>query len=139
MKVLIYGAGAIGSAIGAALSQQHDVTLIARTEHVRAVNQRGLHVQGMSMPIYWPRAAEGAVGIEAQDLIFITTKAYDTERASNDLLQIAGRETTIVSLQNGLGNEETIRKKFGDRAVIGITYMGVTLEGPGEDQGGGPW
>ena len=90
------------------------------------------------MPIYWPRAAEDIVGIEAQDVIFITTKAYDTERASNDISQIVGPRTTIVSLQNGLGNKETIREKFGDRAVIGITYMGVTLEGPGKIRVAGP-
>src|SRR5438445_9397881 len=130
VELLVFGAGAIGSFFGALLSQRHDVTLIGRAEHVSAIKSRGLRVRGKTAIIAKPRAAIRVSRTARPDFVFVTTKSYDTANAMLALRPFADR-AIFVTLQNGLGNAETIAKT-ARRVVAGTTAHGVTFEGPGE-------
>ena len=127
--MLVFGAGAIGSLIGGLLSIENDVTLVARKAHADVVNRRGLRIAGTTTRLAHPTATT-EVPTDAPDVIFVATKAYDTASAV-DALRAFWRRSTFVTLQNGLGNAETLAAK-AERVVAGATSHGVTFAGPGE-------
>lgn len=115
MKILIMGAGAIGSVFGGFLSDSQDVTLIGREAHISAVRKRGLEISGI-----WGEhifkglkaftSADECKKYSPYDLVLITTKSYDTENAAMQTLPLIGKDSIVVSVQNGIGNEETIAR-----------------------------
>ncbi len=137
MEILIFGAGAMGSFFGGLLSRRHEVTLIGRPEHVAAIRAHGLRISGKTAMIAKPHAATRIARDSKPELVFVTTKAYDTANAMRALRPFATR-STFVTLQNGFGNAEAIAK-VASRVVAGTTAQGVTLLGPGEirDAGAG--
>jgi len=120
----------MGSFFGGLLSRHHDVLLIGRAEHVEAIRAHGLRISGKTSLIARPAAATIVPESARPDMIFVTTKAYDTANAMLALQRFADR-ATFVTLQNGLGNAETIAKT-ARRVVAGTTTIGVTFIGPGE-------
>ena len=130
VEILVFGAGAVGSFFGGLLSRGNDVTLIGRQDHVDAIRAHGLRISGKTAMIAKPHAATRVPRGAKPEFIFITTKAYDTGSAMSSLHPFADR-ATFVTLQNGLGNAETIAKT-GRRVVAGTTANGVTFLGPGE-------
>ena len=129
VKVLVFGAGAIGSWLGGVLSMKNDVTLVARPAHAEAIRRDGLRITGRTTLVARP-AAVTEVPREPPDLVFVTTKAYDTA-AAIDALRAFQRRSTFVTLQNGLGNAELLAAK-ADHVVAGTTTHGVTFVKPGE-------
>ncbi|HVL47412.1 MAG TPA: 2-dehydropantoate 2-reductase [Candidatus Thermoplasmatota archaeon] len=133
MRVVILGAGAMGSFFGALLARDHDVTLVARPDHARAVREGGLTVSGRTTFAARPKAVEAVADVEGHaDLVLVAVKAYDTRAAADVLKPIVGRDTLIATLQNGLGNVETLLDRFAaKRVVAGATSHGVTFVEPG--------
>lgn len=131
MKVLVFGAGALGSVFGGLLSTRHEVTLVGRKDHVDAVRRDGLHLSGLNEGAYGPAACLTTEGLEVQDLVLITVKAYDTRTAVREVASVVGEGTLVASLQNGLGNSKILEQAFGTRAVIGVPFLGATHLGPG--------
>ena len=120
----------MGSFFGGVLSRRHEVTLIGKAEHVAAIRSHGLRISGKTAILAKPRAATRVPKSAKPDLVFVTTKAYDTANAMLALRVFAER-AMFVTLQNGLGNAETIAKS-ARRVVAGTTAHGVTFVGPGE-------
>lgn len=132
MKIVIFGAGAIGGLLGAHLAGNNDVTLVCRKEFAAAVNRDGLRVTGLSDIRVRPKAVTSARGLEPPDMLFITVKAYDTRAAAAEVRHIAGAGTMIVSLQNGLGNLEAIAEALPHAKVVaGVTSHGALVTEPG--------
>ena len=132
MKVVIFGAGAIGGLFGAHLAQSHDVTSICRERHALAINSNGLRITGLSDIHVHPKAVSSLENLEAPDILILTVKAYDTEQAIKDAKPLIGPETKIVSLQNGLGNLESIASVLPNSTIIGgVTSHGAILQEPG--------
>ena len=129
MRALVFGAGAIGSLLGGLLSIENEVTIVGRSSHVNAVNRQGLRMTGLTQRIAWPTATT-VVPTGDFDIVFVTTKAYDTANAV-DALRSLWRQSTFVTLQNGLGNAERIAE-HADRVLAGTTSHGVTFVAPGE-------
>src|SRR5438309_9069175 len=130
VEILVFGAGAMGSFIGGMLSRRHNVVLIGRSEHVDAIRAHGLRIMGKTSVIAKPDASTTVPPNAKPDLVFVTTKAYDTPDAMLALQRLADR-STFVTLQNGLGNADTIAKT-ARRVVAGTTAIGVTYVGPGD-------
>jgi 2-dehydropantoate 2-reductase len=105
------------------------VTILGRKPHVDAVNRKGLHIEGHTHLIAWPTAVTDVPDADF-DVVFVTTKAYDTANAVGTLRPF-WRRSTFVTLQNGLGNAETIAAA-ADRVLAGTTSHGVTFSAPGE-------
>lgn len=131
MRICIYGAGSLGSALGGILAEKNEVVLVGRREHVRAVQKRGLKIVGDINRTIRLEARESLVGLTPPELLVITTKAYDTSGAVRALRGWASDEMVVLTLQNGLGNLEQIRAWKGDMAFGGTTTMGAALNGPG--------
>ncbi|MCX5867489.1 MAG: 2-dehydropantoate 2-reductase, partial [Proteobacteria bacterium] len=81
-RVLIAGAGAIGSVIGGLLREQgEDITLLGRPDHMRAIGKNGLRIEGIwgeHLVTGFRLAADYRELSEEFDLIFLTVKSYDT-------------------------------------------------------------
>ncbi|MEA3560081.1 MAG: 2-dehydropantoate 2-reductase [Candidatus Thermoplasmatota archaeon] len=136
MKILVIGAGALGSLVGGILSTEHDVTIIGRSEQVWVLKKKGLRIEGLTVGEYKIKAFTYVPTDEIYDLIIICVKAYNTEMTLTPLTPLLEKGTRILSLQNGLDNEERILKYIKERnipseVIGGITCHGVTYKGPG--------
>ncbi|ASJ16976.1 2-dehydropantoate 2-reductase [Thermococcus chitonophagus] len=129
MKIYVLGAGAIGSLFGGLLAEAgEDVILIGREPHVGAIKKKGLIIRGIVDTTVHVEAMT-SVPRDRPDLIILSTKAYSTEEALKSAGEIV-KGTWVLSIQNGIGNEERIIK-FGGRAIGGITTNGVVMSEPG--------
>src|SRR2546425_10005755 len=135
VEILVFGAGAMGSFIGGLLSRRRKVVLIGRSEHVDAIRAHGLRITGKTSMIAKPDVSTTVPQNALPDLVFVTTKAYDTANAMLALQRLADR-SPFVTLQNGLGNAETIAKT-ARRGVAGTTAIDATYVGPGENRHAG--
>jgi 2-dehydropantoate 2-reductase len=142
MRVLVIGAGAVGSFIGARLGLAgHDVWLVGRHGLAEAVRDRGLTLVEPEGPARNTRATAVASVADAFadgasfDLALLTVKAYDTSQAIAELRAAAGAPSLILTLQNGVGNEEALAAAFGPEHVLsGAIDTPVSVPRPGEVQ-----
>jgi 2-dehydropantoate 2-reductase len=140
LKIAILGAGALGCAIGATLTEGgHETWLLARSAaHVEAMRRKGLQVDDadgsrrvMVRATMW--AAEASVA----DLVIVLVKSFHTEAAMRGAPELVGPDTLVLSLQNGLGHEDVLADIVGREQVLaGKTYVGGVLRGPGHIQSG---
>ena len=133
MKIVMLGAGALGSTIGGTLAMGgNDVHFVdMRQEHVDLINKDGLHMTNEKEDWYVRvDARTTADTIGEADLVIVLVKSFATKQAVEQLKQtnVIGKNTLVMSLQNGLGNEETIASVIGSENVIsGKTYVGGRL------------
>jgi 2-dehydropantoate 2-reductase len=136
MKIHILGAGSLGCAIGGTLaSAGSEVTLITRSrEHVDAINSRGLVLRDAdgNDRLIKVAAATDARGLSPADLVIVLVKSFHTEAAIEGYKRAVGKNTIVMSLQNGLGHEEVLAKAVGrERLLAGKTYVGGVFLAPG--------
>jgi 2-dehydropantoate 2-reductase len=135
LKIYVLGAGALGSAIGAALNEGGaDVTLISRSRaHVDAINSSGLTVIGpQGERRVQVKATTDCVTKDSADLLIVLVKSFDTRAAIDAARPIIAEHTSVLSLQNGLGHEEILAEAVGRQHVLaGKTYVGGVLVAPG--------
>ena len=133
MEIFVLGAGAIGSLYGAKLAAGNDVTIVGRPDHVRAINENGLRIEGLESQTVRVRAATHIERISSDALILLTTKVASTAGALEPVGSLVRNDTTIVALQNGLNSDEIARAAVQERGVVlrGITQFGAIFEGPG--------
>lgn len=131
--VIVLGAGAIGSYYGALLSTKVDVLLIGRRDHVDAINDGGLVVSGSLEGRFRIRASTELMDIPPDSLILLTTKAHDSEAVIKGVRRILKLDSTILVLQNGLGNEALVSALVGPgvEVVRGLASSGVEFLVPG--------
>jgi 2-dehydropantoate 2-reductase len=132
MRVGIVGAGALGTLFGHRLAAGNDVLLLEqRPDVVDAVRRDGLRVDGESRPA---RATGEPRELFDVQVLFVFVRATDTLRALRPFAAQLSPATAIVSLQNGLGNEEAIKTSLGSTIplVIGATTESALTVAPGE-------
>jgi 2-dehydropantoate 2-reductase len=129
MKIVVLGAGAVGLTVAAKVSRVADVHAVARRRHVDAVRKRGFLMTGIwGEGAYRFSCSEDLPGEwQDADFVLITAKSIDTEAICRQFADvIRGRE--VVSLQNGIGNEEII-SQFTDRVIGGMIITGFEWQG----------
>ena len=135
MHVVIIGAGSLGSAIGGVLSLAgHDVVLVTRNRaHVDAIRRDGLRLDdGEIVHLAHPVADTEYRHHVIADLAIVLVKSFDTADAVRAALPVIDETTTVLTLQNGVGCEETIAEIVGaDRVVVGRTFVGGRIVEPG--------
>jgi 2-dehydropantoate 2-reductase len=125
MKFTIIGAGAIGGLAGAYMSRAgHDVVLVDRwAEHVAALNAHGLAIDGVRGALCLPvRAMTPDQLQEPLGTVLIATKSQHTLDAVRQILPLLGKDSTIVSFQNGF-NEPDIQALLSEAALPGATMV----------------
>ncbi|MGH2973108.1 MAG: ketopantoate reductase family protein [Gaiellaceae bacterium] len=126
MKVVVAGAGTIGSLFAAHLARVADVgVLTRREEHARALNDRGLRVSGRSDFTARVRAATDPADLGEADLVVVACKGGDLEPLAAGLHgQFAG--ATVMTTQNGLGVEEIVAADGAWPLLSSVTFMSGT-------------
>jgi 2-dehydropantoate 2-reductase len=126
-RILVAGCGAIGSVFGCLLREAgHTVTLLGRESHLKAIRTGGLRLDGIWGDHYadgFELATQTTELSGVYDLVLISVKAYDTESMARDIYTVIDRDGLVVSLQNGLGNIETLAKIFGAERSLGANVL----------------
>ena len=133
--ILIMGAGAVGGFYGSRLAEAgHDVNLVARGEHLRALQNDGLRVDSVFGNFHQklPSSSDPTAFEPHPDYIFFAVKSFDTADTIDQIRPIVGPETQILALQNGIENYDLLVEAFGKSRVI-RAYCRVNSEmiGPG--------
>jgi 2-dehydropantoate 2-reductase len=134
--ILIAGAGAIGSIIGGMLHDAgRDVTILGRRAHMDAIARRGLKISGLfgDRTVAGMKLADDPARLAGRfGLILCAVKSYDTESIADALADRLAGDGVIVSMQNGLGNIESLIERFGRRSVLGARVIfGAEMPSPG--------
>ncbi|MCX5749457.1 MAG: ketopantoate reductase family protein [Candidatus Saganbacteria bacterium] len=140
MKFLVYGAGSIGCVFGGFLAKAgEEVVLLGRPGHIEIMKAKGLDITG----IWGDHHVPGILGYTNSadlkedhantfDLVLLTVKSYDTVAAMADIRNIASENTYVLSLQNGIGNVESIAKIIGPEMTLGgRVIFGAEFVAPG--------
>jgi 2-dehydropantoate 2-reductase len=132
-KIVVMGAGAVGCYFGGMLSRAgHDVTLIARPEHVSAIHAQGLHMDCLTFQAF---VAVGATteleAIKHADLILFCVKSPDTLATIELIKPHLKPDAIVLSLQNGVDNCERIRSVVDNPVFPAVVYVATMMAGPG--------
>jgi len=133
MNILIFGAGAIGSLFGALLSKRNNVLLIGRKSHINVIKKNGLEIKGLTNFNFKINAVSSVDNVPfTPDLLILTVKSFDTKTAIKQAKEILNKDTTVLSLQNGLDNIEKISEIVESKKIIaGTTTHGAFFSKPG--------
>jgi len=131
MKIVIVGPGAMGLLLAAFLSKSKEEIWLLDKDKSRAdlINQNGISVEGISGN--WQAKVKTTVDtqdIGPSDLVIICVKSYDTRNALMHAKDIIVENTSVITLQNGIGNIEIASEIVGaDKVIGGVTNLGATL------------
>jgi 2-dehydropantoate 2-reductase len=134
--VLVAGAGALGSVFGGFLRRAGlPVTLLGRSPHVDVIARDGLRIDGI-----WGKHRVDGFDVATEvgqldgpfNLVLLPVKSYDTEKVARAVLPFLAEEGFLLSLQNGLGNVETLASVAGPQRALGARVIfGAILPDPG--------
>jgi 2-dehydropantoate 2-reductase len=122
MRIAVFGAGAVGGYFGGRLSQAgEDVVLIARGDHLEAMQTRGLRVDSIEGDfIVDPvQATDEPHDVGVVDAILVTVKAWQVPQAAEAMRPMVGPETFVVPLENGVEAPSRLADVLGKRHVLG--------------------
>lgn len=135
MRIAVIGAGGTGGYFGGLLARAgHDVTFIARGAQLEALQTRGLTLESrlagtFTKPV---QATDDPGEIGPVDLILFCVKTYGTDAAAESVRPLIRPDTMLVSLQNGIDNEERIARATGHSSGIGAAaYVVSAIRAPG--------
>ena len=135
MRIAVVGAGGTGGYFGGLLARAgDDVTFIARGAHLETLRARGLTLESslagtFTVPV---QATDDPRGVGPVDLILFCVKTYDTDAAAASVRPLIQPETTLLSLQNGVDNEERIARLSGHPSGLGaVAYVVSAIKSPG--------
>lgn len=135
MRFAIVGTGGVGGYFGGLLAHAgHDVTFIARGDHLRAIRQEGLRVLSAHGDFYVrpAQATDDGTGVGPVDWVIFTVKTYQAGPAMEAMRPLVGPDTSILTLQNGVETPESLASHYGqDRVVPGAVWVVSAVEAPG--------
>lgn len=142
MRILVMGSGGVGGYYGALLHNAgHEVTFVARGKHLDEIRKNGLKINSVNSGNFTirPPAVDRPDGSSKADLILFCVKGYDNPTAIPIIAPVVGADTTILTIQNGIGSGDQLSDKF-DRVnvLVGVTYISAAVSRPGTiDEFGG--
>jgi 2-dehydropantoate 2-reductase len=133
MKICIVGCGAVGGYYGAMLSRAgQEVRLLLRSDY-DIVRRSGVHIQSPSGNfVVHPHCADAPEQIGPCQVVFIALKTTANAEFARLLPPLVGPRTAIVTLQNGLGNEEQLARIFPAEQILGgLCFVCLNRVSPG--------
>lgn len=135
MRIAVIGAGGVGGYFGGRLAAGGaDVTFVARGAHAKAIRNDGLRIASPlgNAQIKPAHVVDDIAGINAADLAIVAVKLWDTEAVAAALRPLAEKGSAVVSLQNGVGKDEVLRKYLPPSSIIGgVAYIASVIAEPG--------
>ena len=133
MKVCVVGAGAIGGYMAVRIAEVgHDVSVIARGPHLKAIREKGLKLVEAEQEVVATNlvATDVIRDLEPQDLVLLALKAHQIEAVVDDLQALFGPETVMVTLQNGIPwwYFQKLDSPYADRVVRTVDPNGVLFD-----------
>jgi 2-dehydropantoate 2-reductase len=131
--IVIVGTGALATLIAARLARLTAITMLGSwTEAIAAINQNGIEVEGEPGRVQVTATTDPAECVGATYAI-VLVKAWQTARAAQQIKSFLAPKGLALTLQNGLGNFETLVAELGEaRVALGTTTQGANLLGPGQ-------
>jgi 2-dehydropantoate 2-reductase len=135
MKFVIMGTGGVGGFFGGKLAKGGaNVWFVARGAHLDAMRSSGLHIDSTEGSIVIPpgKMTDNFAEIGFADVVLFCVKSYDTESSAKQLSSILTKDSVIISLQNGVENEEKIEQIIRNGKVYGgVAFIYSTITAPG--------
>ncbi len=135
MRVAIFGTGGAGGYFGAKLARAgHDVTFIARGEHLRAIRTSGLRLEtpGGDVLIQPAQATDDPSQVGTVDAVLVGVKTWQLREAAEAMLPMIGPQTFVVPLQNGVEAAAQLAEVLGpERVLEGLCGTVSRVVGPG--------
>jgi len=134
MKIGVAGAGAVGSIFGGFLSNAgNEVTFLARGTHFQAMKESGLTLESTKGTYKISEKFTDIVsGLSDVDVVLFCFKSNDTQQMALELKRVIKSEAVIVTLQNGVDNEEILSTVFGkERIISAASYVQALVSSPG--------
>ncbi len=133
MRVLIFGAGGVGGYLGAKLSQVTDVEFVARGKHLKAIQRDGLRlIDNKSESIFRVKAIDSNSLSGIYDLVLITVKTTDLDRAIESISNHIAKESLIIPVMNGVDNAKRVQSKIESAKVLnGCIYIISNIKSAG--------
>src|SRR4051794_22441307 len=134
-RVAVMGAGAVGCYYGAMLARAgRTVTLIARPQHVQAIERSGLRLQtATSDEVIRLGASTEPTALRGAELVLFSVKSSDTESAGRAMAPYLERGAAIVTLQNGVDNAERLAATLGREVIPACVYAAVEMAARSEE------
>jgi 2-dehydropantoate 2-reductase len=145
MKIAVFGAGGVGGYFGGRLAEAgHEVTLIARGEHLNAIRRDGLRVESVAgdFAVRPARAVADPSEAGPSEAVLVAVKAWQVPDVARLLPPLLDTETFVVPLENGVEAPGQIAAEIGGRRVVpGLCKLVSSLAGPGRIRHAGvePW
>jgi 2-dehydropantoate 2-reductase len=135
MRIIVIGSGGTGGYFGAKLARAgEDVIFVARGAHLHAMREKGLTVRS-AIDGEWNMkvtAVDTLVGAAPADIMLFCVKSCDTEAAAELAKPAVGEHTGVLSLQNGMDNEDKLARILGmDHVIGGVSYVFANIAEPG--------
>jgi 2-dehydropantoate 2-reductase len=135
MKIAIIGSGGVGGYFGARLAAAgNDVTFVARGAHLAAMKENGLKVLSALGDLHLPKVqcTDDTATIGPVDIAMIAVKLWSTEGSARAAQPLVGKNTAVVSFQNGVIAVDTLIPVVGREHVMGgVSNIAALIEGPG--------
>jgi 2-dehydropantoate 2-reductase len=135
MRIAVMGSGGVGGYFGGLLAKAgENVTFIARGEHLRALQSRGLRVESVhgDFSVLPAQATDHPSHVGLVDVILLATKAYQLDEATRAIEPLVGPGTAVVPLLNGIDAAERLTAILGPGPVVGgLCYVGSSVAAPG--------
>lgn len=135
MKFAIFGTGGVGGYFGGRLAQAgHEVTFIARGEHLAAITGAGLKVDSIDgdFVVYPAKATDDPGSVGAVDVVLVTVKTWQLEEAIEQIRFLVGTKTLLLPLLNGVEAPGQLANAFGRESVLGgLCRVSSFIAGPG--------
>jgi len=133
MKIAVMGAGAVGCYYGGMLARAgHEVALIARPQHVEAIQREGLHLETQTFDEHVSvLASTDASAAKGANVVLFCVKSTDTDSAAQALKPYLDQSALVLSLQNGVENADRLREFLPQQVAAAVVYVAAEMAGPG--------
>lgn len=135
MKIAVFGSGGVGGYFGGRLAQAgEEVAFIARGDHLRALQSRGLRVSSVAgdFLVHPVRASARPAEIGPVDVVLLGVKSWQVADAAEAMRPLVGSDTFVVPLQNGVDAPDELASVLGQKHVLGgLCRIIALIEQPG--------
>jgi len=135
MRIAVFGAGGVGGYLGARLAEAgEDLVFVARGEHLRAMQERGLRLESIAgdVTIHPVQATDDSSAVGPVDAVIVSTKTWDLPAAARQMRPLIAKHMTVVPVLNGVEAPTILAEVLGPESVLGgLCGMVSFIAGPG--------